>query len=100
VCELGGVVLVVVHAHHDGEVVVLGGGADEHLLGARGEVGRGLLLVGEEAGALEHHVDAELLPGELFRVLSPSDLDLVVDHLMKPSVARRRRSRNSRWMLS
>ena len=34
----------------------------------------GLLLVGEEAGALEHDVDAELLPRELARVLLGEDL--------------------------
>jgi hypothetical protein len=66
---LAGSYVIVVHAHHDGDVVVLRGGADEHLLGAGGDVRRGLLLVGEEAGALEHDVDAEGLPGQLFRVL-------------------------------
>ena len=71
-----GVVLVVVDADDDREVLALGGGGDDDLLGAGRDVGLGLVGVGEEAGGLEHVLDAEVLPGELRRVLDGEDLDL------------------------
>ena len=45
---LRGVVGVVVHAEHDGEVLALGRRADDDLLGARLEVRGRLLAVGEQ----------------------------------------------------
>ena len=70
------VVELVVDAHDDGEVVVLRGRRDDDLLRAGVEVRLALLLVGEEARALEHDVDAELFPRELRGVLFCEDLDV------------------------
>jgi hypothetical protein len=73
---LGGVVLLVVDAHDDGDVLTLGRCRDDHLLGARGQVPLGLLGLREKAGRLDHVVDAQLLPGELRRRLGADDQDL------------------------
>ena len=59
------VVVVVVHAHDDGEVLVLGRGGDDHLLRARLAVRLRLCLVAEEPGGLDDDVNAQLLPGQL-----------------------------------
>jgi hypothetical protein len=67
--------LVVVDAVDDGEVGAVGRGRDDHALGAGGQVGRGLLLRGEDAGALERDVDAELLVRQLRWVLDGGDLE-------------------------
>ncbi len=61
---LAGVVLLVVDAHDDGDVLALGGGGDDDLLGPGGEVALGLLRVGEQAGRFDDVLDAELLPGQ------------------------------------
>jgi hypothetical protein len=61
----GRVVDLVVDADHDGHVLVLRRGGDDHLLGAALEVQRGAVPVGEAAGRLDHDVDAEVAPGEL-----------------------------------
>ena len=60
-----GVVRGVVHPVAEGHVGPLGGRRDDDLLGAAGQMRGGLVAVGEQAGALEHHVDAEVLPGQL-----------------------------------
>src|SRR5205807_4921980 len=54
---LRGVVLPVVHSHHDRDVLALGGRGDHHLLGAGGEVLGGGVAVGESACALQHELD-------------------------------------------
>ena len=59
------VVGVVVHAHHDRDVLALGRRADDHLLGAGLEMGRRLLPIREQAGRLDHDLGADLLPREL-----------------------------------
>ena len=64
VCGQGLVVNVI---DDGGEVIACGSGNDD-LLGAGLDVGGSLVLSGEETGALENYVDAELAPGELFRV--------------------------------
>ncbi len=75
---LGRVVLVLVHAHEQRLDVALARGGDDDLLGAGREVALGLLGVGEEAGRLDHVVDAQRLPGQLARLLGGHDaLDLV-----------------------
>ena len=43
-----------------------------------GEVLRGGVAVGEEAGGLEHDVDAEVLPRQLRRILQRQHLELVL----------------------
>ena len=45
-----------------------GGGADDHLAGAGLEVLGRALALREEAGRLDHHVDAEVAPGQRGRV--------------------------------
>ena len=65
-----------VDAEDDRRVLALRRRADDDLLRAGREVRAGLLLVGEEARALEHDVDAEVLPRELRRVLLRDDLRL------------------------
>ena len=78
---LVGVVLPLVDAEDDRDVLALGGGADDDLLRAGVDVGAGLVGVGEDAGRLDHDVDAEVAPRELARVLDLEDLDrLAVDH--------------------
>ena len=58
---LRGVVLVAVHAEHDGDVGIRRGGGDDHLAGAGGEMLGGTVTAGEEAGLLEHDGNVELL---------------------------------------
>src|SRR5690606_37210942 len=65
---VGRVVLVVVDAHDDGQVLALGRGGDDDLLGAGLEVLLGVLGLGEEAGGLDDDVHAEVAPGQLGRV--------------------------------
>ena len=72
-----GVVLVVVDPDAERDVRPLGGRRDDDLLGAGVEMRLVLLLVGEEAGALEHDVDTELLPRELAGLLLGEDLDVL-----------------------
>ena len=57
---------VVVHAVDDGGVDVLAAGRrNDHFLRAAVQVRAGLVLAGEQAGAFQHHVDAEVLPRQL-----------------------------------
>ena len=67
--------LLVVDAIDDGQVGAVGGGRDDHALGAGCEVGRRLVRGGEDAGAFQRDVDAELLVRQLGRVLDRGDLD-------------------------
>ena len=77
---LGGIVLLVVHAHTDGDVLALGGCRDHDLLGAGGQVLGRALLIGEAPCALEHELDAEFLPGKLLGFFDRRDPDqLAVD---------------------
>ena len=55
---LGCVVLVVVDAEDEGDVLVGGGGGDDDLLDGRAEVGLGLFGVGEEAGGFNDDLRA------------------------------------------
>ena len=64
-----GVVFAFVDAHDDGRAIALGRRGDDDLLRAGGEVALGLLDVREQPGGLDHHVHAQLLPGQLRRVL-------------------------------
>ena len=78
---LGGVVLVVIDALHEGAVLTLGGSRDDDLLGTGGDVTLGLLRVGEQTGRLDDDIDAEVLPRQTFRAARAHHLDLVaVDH--------------------
>ena len=58
------VVQVEVHAEHDRDVLVGRGRGDDDLLRAGLEVLGGIVALREEAGRLEHDVDAEVAPAE------------------------------------
>ncbi len=76
---------VVVDAVDDGRVdIVAAGGRDDHLLRAALQVGAGLFLGREKAGAFHHHVDAEFAPGQLGRVAVGQHANLVAvdDHVV------------------
>jgi hypothetical protein len=75
-----GVVGLVVHAHDDREVLVLGGRGDDDLLGAAVEVRAGLGGVGEEAGRLDHDVGADLAPRQARRVLLGERAEALTAH--------------------
>src|SRR5680860_735874 len=67
------VVVQVVDAHDDGEVLALCRRGDDDLLGACGEVLAGAGRVGEEAGRLDDDVGAHLGPREVRRVALGED---------------------------
>ena len=93
---LSRVVLVVVDAHNDGDVLVLGGSRDKDLLGAGFDVLLGLVGIGEEARGLDNQVYADFAPRDVQRVAVAEhanlmaidndeialDLDLVVNTAM------------------
>ena len=68
--------LVVVDPHHDGHVGALRRRRDDHAFRPGLEVLRCSRSIGKVAGAFEHHVDAEIAPGELCRVAFCSHRDL------------------------
>src|SRR6266699_3106943 len=77
---LRGVVFLVVHPHHDRDVLTLGGRRDDDLLRAGRKVLVGVGSVGEPAGTLEHEVHAQRLPRELLGLLDRRHFDrLAVD---------------------
>ena len=73
---LGVVDVVEVDAEHDGRVRLGGRRGDDDLLGAGLEVLGGVVALGEEAGRLDHHVDAEVAPRQRRRVALGEHLDL------------------------
>ena len=77
---LGGIVLLVIHAHADRDVLTLGGRRNHDLFGAGGEVLRRAFLVRKAARAFEHELYAEILPGELLGFLDRRDLDRFAVH--------------------
>src|SRR6185437_4492905 len=70
------VVLVVIDAEDDGDVLVAGRGRDDHLFDGRAEVGLGLGGVGEEAGRFDNDLGAYAGPVELGGIALGEDLDL------------------------
>ena len=83
------VVLVVVDAEHDGEVLVLGRRGDDDLLGTGVEVALGLGGVGEDAGGFDDDVDAQVAPRQRGRAsLTSSALILVLPMTMVSSPSR------------
>jgi hypothetical protein len=77
---LGRVVQVLVHADDDGDVLVLGRRRDDHLLRPGLHVYLGLLGVGEDTGRLDHHVRAQVTPGQLARVTLGERLERLSAH--------------------
>src|SRR5690606_10662174 len=73
---------LVVDAIDDGGVDVLAAGRrDDDLFRAALEVGGGLFLGGEQAGAFQHHVDPQVAPGQLGGITLGQHTDAVaVDH--------------------
>ncbi len=69
---------VVVDAVDDRRVGAVGGRGNQHALGAGRQMGGGLFLGGEDAGAFQRDVDAEVLPGKLRRIAFRAHLDLAV----------------------
>ena len=68
--------LVEVHAERDGHVGVLRRRRDDHLARARGEVLAGALAGAEAPARLDHHVDAEVAPGQVRGIGLGEDRDL------------------------
>jgi hypothetical protein len=82
------VVVVVVDAEHDRHVGIGRRSGDDHLRGARFEMPRGALAVGEEPCRLDHDVDAQIAPGQVLGIafgeeeeIVTSDGDLAVPDL-------------------
>lgn len=76
---LAAVVLVVVDAQHDGDVLVAGRRGDDDLLGAGVQVTLRLGACGEDAGRLDDDVNAQVAPGKGRRTLLDLErLDLVI----------------------
>ena len=71
------VIRVVVDAEHDRDVGVGRGRGDDDLRRTGVEVQLRLVALGEEAGRLEHHVDAEFPPGQVLRVALGQNLELL-----------------------
>ena len=95
------VVLVLVRADDDGEVLVLGRRGDDDLLGATlvDVLARALVGVGEEAGRLDDDVDAEVLPRQLAGVALGEGLDdLAVDRDALVGDLTRRAARRPRML--
>jgi hypothetical protein len=68
----------VIHAvNHRGVDVLVAGRREDDFLRAGIEVGPGLGFAGEQAGALEHHIDAKFLPWQFGGVALGADFDLV-----------------------
>ncbi len=74
---LRGVVLVVVHAEDDREILAFRGRGDDDFLGAAGDVLARVVRVGEVARRLEYDVDAKALPRQCGGILLLEDTDLV-----------------------
>ena len=70
--------LVVVDPIDDSQVGILARRRDENTLGAGFEMGRCLLLGGEEARALKGNVDAQLLPWKSSGIFDSGDFDAPV----------------------
>ena len=65
-----------VDAVDHGQIGAVAGGGDEHLLGPGLEMlGHGRVALGEEAGALHHHVDAKIAPRQRLGVAFGGDRD-------------------------
>ena len=73
---------VVVHTVNDGGISVLARSGNEHLLRPLFDVHHRLIAGREGTGAFEHHVNAQISPGNFLRVTGVEDADAVAvdDH--------------------
>ena len=71
------VVLVIVHAHHHGQILAFGGGTDNDFLRAGFEVSLRFFGISEQAGGFDHHIDAQLFPRQLGRSASADDFHFI-----------------------
>lgn len=78
---LFGIVLVVVHAHDDGDVFFLGRSGDDDLFGAVVHMHGRLGGLAEDAGAFHHHVHVMLAPGQLMGIALGEAVDVPVTDL-------------------
>mmetsp|Transcript_5567 Transcript_5567/g.10049 ORF Transcript_5567/g.10049 Transcript_5567/m.10049 type:complete len:314 (-) Transcript_5567:327-1268(-) len=77
----GGLILLVVHTHHDGLQVTLAWGRDDNLLAASLDVATGLVSLSENTGGLNDDLNAQLAPWQVLGVAGGHDaLDLVAVH--------------------
>ena len=79
---------VVIDTVDDGLVGAVAGGGDQHPLGAGVQVSRGLVALGEEPGALQGDVDAQVLMRQLGRIADRRDLDLAAAGVDRVAVHR------------
>src|SRR5688572_22217721 len=70
-----GIVQPVIHAHHDGDVLVGGGSGDQDFLGARLDVLLGCCSLGEEARGLDDDVHAQVGPRQVCGITFGKHLD-------------------------
>ena len=77
---LGGIVGRVVHAQDDGDVLVLAGGRNDHLLDGAAQMLGGILGVGEAAGRFDHDLGAHAGPVDFGGVLGGENLDPLAVH--------------------
>jgi len=61
---LGAIVFFMVHAEHERDVFVLGGGGNNHFLYRAAHVLFRVIGVGEVAGGFDHHLGANGIPGQ------------------------------------
>src|ERR1019366_2201343 len=74
----GGVVVAVVHAHDDRDVLALGRGGDDHLLGTGLDVLARVVGLGEAPSGLDHDVRAEIGPRQRSGIPLGQHADLLV----------------------
>jgi hypothetical protein len=72
--------LLMVDAIDDGQIDAVGGGRNQHALGARRQMRRCALLRGEDAGAFERNIDAQFLMRQLGRVPNRRHLQILAVH--------------------
>ena len=83
---LGRVVLVLIHAHDDGDVLFLGRGGDDDLFGPVVQVHAGLRRGAKNARAFNHNVHVMRAPGQLLGVALGKAVDVPVAHGHFPAV--------------
>ena len=73
-----------IHPVNDGGQIFTGRRRDHDLPGAAFQVGAGLLFARKKTGALDHHVDPQVAPGEVGRITLRQALYLVTvdDHVV------------------